>query len=61
MRLYLAVTADEYELPLAVEADPSSLGRHFGIKGESVLCSISRKENGKAKGRRFIRIEVDDE
>ena len=61
MKLYLAVTPDEYELPLAVERDPQSLGQIFGVQGDTVLCSIANNSSGIRAGRKFIRIEVDED
>lgn len=61
MKLYLAVTPDKYELPLAVETDAAALGRCFGVKGDTVLCSIANNLSGERTGRKFIRIEVDDD
>lgn len=44
-KLYLAVTADEYELPLCVAETPEELGKAFNITKSSVLSRISRHKN----------------
>jgi hypothetical protein len=58
-KLYMAVTPDRYELPLAVCLNADELGRCFGIKGRTVLQQICRKDNGTMRGAKFIRIEVE--
>lgn len=60
-KLYLAVTPDRYELPLAVCLSADELGRIFGVKGHTVLANLCRKESGIKRGAKFIRIEVEDE
>lgn len=40
--LYMRVTNDEFELPIAVADSPAELGRMLGIKGESVTQQLSR-------------------
>ena len=60
IKLYMAVTADKYELPIAVCSNIHDLARIFGIKPQSVSESISRKRPGKKTGVKFIRIEVDE-
>ena len=54
MKLYMKVTKDEYELPLAVAESASELGRMVGTSGSVVLSSISHHRPG------WVRIEVDD-
>lgn len=67
MTLYMAVTADEYELPIAVEEKSSNLARRIGIHPETVykeLC-YSRKGiercNGKRRGYALREVEVSDD
>jgi ribosomal protein L7Ae-like RNA K-turn-binding protein len=57
----MAVTPDRYELPLAVCLSADELGRAFGIKGRSILANIARNENGKVRGAKFIRIDMEEE
>ena len=54
MKLYMKVTKDEYELPLAVAESASELGRMVGTSGSVVLSSISHHRPG------WVRIECDD-
>jgi hypothetical protein len=62
MKLYLAVTADEYELPIAVEETCAELARRFGITNASLLSTLSHGDStGRYSGHKFIRIEVEDD
>ena len=60
-KLYLAVSADRYELPLAVCLSADELGRCLGIKGRSILQNIGRPQSGKLCGYKLIRIEVEED
>ena len=43
---WLAVTADEYELPLAVENTAAALARRLGISEDTVRVMEYRGKNG---------------
>ena len=43
--LWLAVTADEYELPLAVEDTAAALARRLGVSEDTVRVMESRGKN----------------
>ena len=43
--LWLAVTADEYELPLAVENTAAELARRLGVSEDTVRVMESRGKN----------------
>ena len=57
-KIYMAVTADEYELPLGIEDTAKELADKLGIKEGTVYSCISRKMDGKRAGYRLIRIEI---
>ena len=59
--LWIAVEADEYELPLAVCDTAREVGALFGIGADSVIDSVSKHRSGKLSGRKFVRVEDDDE
>lgn len=54
MILYMAVTPDEYELPLCVAESPAELGQMMGRSKKSVLEAIARRRSALAtnEGRR---------
>lgn len=68
MTLYMAVTADRYELPVAVESNVEYLASKMGTTTNNIYSQISyRKRERKAKrkyeshtgGIRFVRVTVD--
>ncbi len=61
MKLYMAVSADKYELPVVVADSLSELGSKFGISAKDVdnriwTGAVSRKDKV-----RFLRVEVSDD
>ena len=57
MKLYVAVTADEYELPLYVETSASALARTLGITKDNLFRSIQNHRRTKTASGEFVRIE----
>lgn len=57
--LWLAVTADKYELPLAVVDSPAELGALFGISKNTVKSSVLRCKDGSLSGRKFVKVAID--
>lgn len=66
MRLYMAVTADEFELPIAVEAKTYALANRLSRSRNSIIEELSRNRNGKQdgngrkKGYLLREVEVED-
>lgn len=58
MTLYMVVTADNYELPLAVGTS-EDIARFAGIKRMAVYNYIARKMSGKKNGYKLVRVEVE--
>ena len=54
--LWLAVTEDEYELPLCVEESAQELADSLGLKRTSIYTSIHNNLNGKVSGQRFVKV-----
>lgn len=50
MKLYMAVTADVYELPLCVEETVEELAKHFNLARQTVYSAISTKKMFPEKG-----------
>lgn len=62
--LWLAVTCDKYELPVAVAETLSELSRMLGISASSICHSMSRADKYGVKNKRkykFYKIEVGEE
>ena len=67
MMLYMAVTADKYELPIAVSSQIYYLARMLGKSTRTVSEELSRIRNGRVdtNGRRrgyvLMEVEVEDD
>lgn len=59
MKLYMAVTADKYELPLVV-GTAEDIARFAGINRLAVYNYIARKMSGKRNGYKLVSVEVED-
>ena len=58
--LWLEVTQDEYELPLAVAGSQQELARIIGTTVGHIKCSYSKYIHGKNKTSRFRKVEVEE-
>lgn len=61
MKLYIAVTADELELPIFVSDNIRDMAKRFNQKENSIMSKIAHKSSGRNSGVRFMRVEVEDE
>ena len=61
MTIWMKVTKDKYELPIAVADSPMELARILGISSNTINSSISHVKTGKIKTSVFKKVEVDDE
>lgn len=60
--LWLAVTADEFELPIAIEESAEKLASRIGISPSTVKYLEKKKCTGRNTGRRIVRIDdINDE
>lgn len=59
--MYMAVEADRYELPIAVEESASALARKMKVTERSIYHSVMKKYSGRNTGVKYIRIEGDKE
>lgn len=55
--LWLAVTADEYELPLAVKDTAHELAKCFGVTETTIYNCVARGRNGRESGYKYIKVE----
>lgn len=58
IKIYLAITADEYELPLYVTTNASEMARHYGLNPATVLSAITQNKSGRNTSRKFTSVEV---
>lgn len=63
--LYLAVTADRYELPIYVADTALELADVLGLSRNSIHSSLSNYQsgalNGELSGRRLMRVRIEEE
>lgn len=58
--LYILVSKDKLELPLAVADSPAELGRMIGVSKSTIDSSISHAKR-KGKWCRYIKVKVEDD
>lgn len=64
MCVYMKVTKDEFELPLAVADTPTELARITGDNLGTINSTLSRAKTGnnpkyKYKFRKYVKVEID--
>lgn len=59
--IWMAVTSDEYELPIFVEESSTKLAQKLGITVGSVLSSVFKGSNGRYSGRKIVKVEYEEE
>lgn len=61
MKVYMAVTADKYELPIAIFDSVYGLARWTGRKRKDIHSAISKGAKDQKLKCRYIKVEVNDE
>lgn len=61
MTLFMAVTADEYELPLIVSDSRKGIADYAGITTDGISSSISKNRTGKTRGFKFVKVEIEED
>jgi hypothetical protein len=56
MNYYMAVTPDEYELPLAIEENHAELARRFNMRPNNLLEYIAKQRTSRKHKCKFIRV-----
>lgn len=56
--LWLAVTPDEYELPMIVEDSSYKLAKALGIHQGSIAKAMVKGYSGRNKGRKIVKVEI---
>ena len=57
--VYMAVTTDEEELPLAISESPTELARKMGVHPNTIVSAARKAELGKVKKSRFLRTAIE--
>lgn len=58
-KVYMAVTADKYELPIFIANTPKELANILGVSVRNLRDDLYHGRNGKNKGYRLIKIVLD--
>lgn len=58
MSIYMAVTADEYELPIDFSSNLKKLAERTGVSASSISSCIYKNRSGKNRGFKFVKVEV---
>jgi len=61
MKLYLRVTDDKYELPVAVADAQAELARMCGVDRRTIASMLCLVRQGKYKNSIYQEVEIDDE
>ena len=60
MYVYLSVTADKYELPIAIGDSPKELGAILGVTNNAISSAIGHNKTGFIRGTKYIKVWIDD-
>lgn len=60
MYVYLSVTTDKYELPLAIGDSPKELADMLGVTNNAISSAIGHNATGFIRGNRYIKVWIDD-
>ena len=58
--IWMCVEADEYELPLIVADSARELAEIVGLSVDTITVSAYRGYNGKASGRKFVKVRLEE-
>lgn len=57
-KIFMAVTADKYELPVFIADTIPELARKLKVPAASIRSSICRGDTGKTRGIKFIKVII---
>jgi hypothetical protein len=61
MKLYIYVTRDEFELPLAIADTQTELARMVGVSQRTIASTLCKYRKGEYKSTRFREVEIDED
>ena len=56
----MAVTADEYELPICIADTAKELGAKYGVTADTVITLARGNHNGNKTGRKYVKVRNDE-
>lgn len=60
-KVYMAVTSDKYELPVAVADSTGQLAVITGVGANAIRSHISHKLNGTKRGIKYVIVRIPDD
>lgn len=60
-KIYMRVTDDKYELPVAIADTETELARMLGVRRNAVASALSNHKAGRHKKTVYRCVEIDDE
>lgn len=57
--MYMAVTADKYELPIAFADKAKELGKLMNVSEAAVYSSITKGKSGRNRGYKFVKVDIE--
>lgn len=61
MTIYMKVTPDRFELPVAIADSIPMLARICNTSEWTIRSSLRRYDKGKVKLRRYVKVEIEEE
>lgn len=61
MKVYMKVTRDEYELPLAIADTPAELAEMTGASKNTIFSNIAHQKDGTIRNGSFKAVEIDED
>lgn len=58
--LWMAVDADEYELPICVEDSAKELADRFGVTDTTIYNCVKRGRSGRENGYKYLKVRRED-
>ena len=58
--IWMAVTADEYEFPIAIADSAKELGVRYGVCANTVITLARENSSGSKTRRKFVRVRNED-
>lgn len=61
MKVWMAVTRDEYELPIAIADTAEGLAKLVGTTTNAVVSTVSHYRKGRKKKCKYYQVEIDED
>lgn len=59
-QLYMAVTADKYELPIYVTEKSREMAEWAGVTQQAIRSAVSKKTSGRNRGMKYVKVNLEE-